>query len=228
MQAFSVSGCRSGTVSDTYDLHEVTMRQPTTSPAAAVRDFVSACQTLTSLIDLAGQPTTSPQLRVALAEYCRAHATVDPGLAASLSFWKRRRASLTPTTTTRFAPSSTAMARSSPRSAANRHSERFAPRRRPGPHRRGIPDGPRRHWQRCTVGTSGRSRASSAPLREAIAETGETRCLTWSPTRLPADGVRALQYDGDRVPIADRRGSLAGPRRAALARHPFDRLVEFR
>ncbi|WP_330230639.1 hypothetical protein OHA40_32630 [Nocardia sp. NBC_00508] len=72
------------------------MRQPTTSPAAAVRDFVSACQTLTSLIDLAGQPTTSPQLRVALAEYCRAHATVDPGLAASLSFWKRRRASLTP------------------------------------------------------------------------------------------------------------------------------------
>ncbi|MBF6335567.1 hypothetical protein IU450_06670 [Nocardia abscessus] len=72
------------------------MSQPTKSPTAAVRDFVSACQTLTSLIELAGHPATSPRLRVTLAEYCRAHAKADPGLAASLSLWKRRRASLTP------------------------------------------------------------------------------------------------------------------------------------
>ncbi|WP_157128905.1 hypothetical protein [Nocardia amamiensis] len=72
------------------------MSRSTMNPVAAARDFVSACQTLTSLIDLAGRPATSPRLRVALAEHCRAHGTSDPGLAASLSFWKRRRASLTP------------------------------------------------------------------------------------------------------------------------------------
>ncbi|MEU1544120.1 hypothetical protein [Nocardia sp. NPDC005745] len=72
------------------------MSQPTKSPIAAARDFVSACATLTSLIDLAGHPATSPRLRVTLADYCRRHAAVDPGLAANLSFWKRRRASLTP------------------------------------------------------------------------------------------------------------------------------------
>ncbi|WP_157170861.1 hypothetical protein [Nocardia araoensis] len=71
------------------------MSQPT-SPTAAARNFVSACSTLTSLIDLAAHPATSPRLRVALAEYCRRHHTTDPGLAASLSYWKRRRASLTP------------------------------------------------------------------------------------------------------------------------------------
>ncbi|MFE7747253.1 hypothetical protein [Nocardia sp. NPDC057455] len=72
------------------------MSQPTKSPTAAARDFMSACATLTDLIDLAARPATSPRLRVALAEYCRRHATVDPGLSASLSVWKRRRASLTP------------------------------------------------------------------------------------------------------------------------------------
>ncbi|UGT66623.1 hypothetical protein LTT66_25620 [Nocardia gipuzkoensis] len=72
------------------------MSRPTISPTVAAREFVSACQTLTSLIELAGHPATSPRLRVTLAEYCRAHATADPGLAASLSSWKQRRASLTP------------------------------------------------------------------------------------------------------------------------------------
>jgi hypothetical protein len=72
------------------------MNQPTKSPTAAARDFASACATLSSLIDLAGRPATSPHLRVTLAYYCRRLATTDPGLAASLSLWKRRRASLTP------------------------------------------------------------------------------------------------------------------------------------
>ncbi|WP_159837781.1 hypothetical protein [Nocardia sp. CY41] len=72
------------------------MSQTTKSPIAAARDFGSACATLTSLIDLAGCPATSPRLRVTLAGYCRRHATADPGLAASLSFWKQRRAALTP------------------------------------------------------------------------------------------------------------------------------------
>ncbi|MFI5538270.1 hypothetical protein ACIA5H_17940 [Nocardia sp. NPDC051900] len=76
--------------------HQRTMNQHTKSPSAAARDYVSACATLTSLIDLAAHPATSPRLRVALAEYCRRHGTADPGLAASLSFWKQRRASLTP------------------------------------------------------------------------------------------------------------------------------------
>ncbi|WP_157227216.1 hypothetical protein [Nocardia asiatica] len=71
------------------------MSRLTKSPTAAARDFVSACRTLTSLIDLAGHPASSPRLRVALAEHCRVHATADPGLTASLDFWKKRRAALT-------------------------------------------------------------------------------------------------------------------------------------
>ncbi|WP_174185729.1 hypothetical protein [Nocardia barduliensis] len=72
------------------------MSRPTKNPTAAARDFVSACQTLTSLIDLAGHPASSPRLRVMLAQHCRTHAIDDPGLTASLAFWKKRRACLTP------------------------------------------------------------------------------------------------------------------------------------